>query len=905
MDSYSYLSNGDTGWFDNMYKDYKANPESVDESWRKFFEGFEFSIARFGEQSGGAEIPKEFKVINLINDYRSRGHLFTRTNPVRERRKYAPLITLEHHGLTEADLDVEFEAGNEVGIGKATLRAIIANLESVYCDSIGLEYNYIRDPEKVDWLRKRIHENANQPNFSAEEKKHIYKKLNQAVSFEGFLHTRFPGQKRFSLEGGEAIIPAMDVLVEHAADLGVRDFVVGMAHRGRLNVLANIFNKPLREVFSEFVAKDYEEDYFDGDVKYHLGYDRHLSTDKNHDVRLTLCPNPSHLEAVDPVVAGLARARMEHDHNEDNSKICPIMIHGDAAISGQGVVYEVVQMAQLKGYQTGGSVHIVINNQVGFTTNYKDGRSSTYCTDVGKVTLSPVFHVNGDDVEAVVHAMKIAIEFRQRYKQDVFIDLLCYRKHGHNEGDEPKFTQPLLYKAISKHANPKQLYIAQLEAAGFDMASLTPYEEEFKSKLEKEFEESKKIKNAYIENFLKKEWGDIGVASETDFESSPNTGVSKKTLLDIAKGLTDIPEGKKFFRKLQKILNDRSNMIENNKLDWGMAELMSYGSLLKEGHDIRFSGQDVERGTFSHRHAVAVLEDDGSKYCHLNNLGGKQGTFRIYNSLLSEYGVLGYDFGYSLGTPNGLTIWEAQFGDFFNGAQIMIDQFITAAEDKWKTQSGLVMLLPHGYEGMGAEHSSARMERFLDLCAENNIQIVNCTTPANFFHVLRRQLNRNFRKPLMVFTPKSLLRHPLCTSTIEDLEKGSFQEVLDVNNADAGKIKDVVFCQGKLYYELVQRREELGADDLALVRLEQIYPFPKKQVDAVLKKYSKADRVRWAQEEPENMGAFPFLLRAWKRDLEGISRLESSSPASGSPKRAEIRQNCIINAVFDRYSDKK
>lgn len=900
MDSYSYLSNGDTSWFDNLYKEYKSNPDGVEESWKKFFEGFEFSLERYGEDSGG-EMPKEFKVINLINDYRSRGHLFTKTNPVRERRKYQPEITLEQHDLTPADLDQEFEAGKEVGLGRAKLRDIIDNLDKVYCQSIGVEYTYMRNPEKKNWLRQRMHVNANQPSYSDDDKKHIFKKLNQAVSFEGFLHTRFPGQKRFSLEGGESLIPALDALIEKGAKLGIADFVFGMAHRGRLNVLANIFNKPYLNIFSEFIAKDYEEDLFDGDVKYHLGYDRELLTDSNKNVRLTLCPNPSHLEAVDPVVAGLARARMERDYNNDNSKICPIMIHGDAAIAGQGVVYEVIQMAQLNGYQTGGTVHIVINNQVGFTTNYKDGRSSTYCTDVGKVTLSPVFHVNGDDVEAVVHAVEMAIEFRQRYKQDVFIDLLCYRKYGHNEGDEPKFTQPLLYKSISKHKNPKDLYKGILESAGFDMSFVEPMENEFKARLEKDFDESKKIKTAFIENFLKKEWKHITTADDSDFDSSPATGIETKEVLSIGAGLTNLPEGKKFFRKLEKILNDRANMLKSDKLDWGMAELLAYGSLLKEGHNIRFSGQDVERGTFSHRHAVAVLEDDGDKYCHLNNLSDKQGKLSIYNSLLSEYGVLGFDYGYSLGCPDDLTIWEAQFGDFFNGAQIMIDQFITAAEDKWKTHSGLVMLLPHGYEGMGAEHSSARMERFLDLSAENNIQVVNCTTPANFFHVLRRQLKRSFRKPLVVFTPKSLLRHPLCTSSVDELATGCFQEVID-DTVDPKQVKDVVFCQGKLYYEMLQHREALKAKDVALVRLEQIYPLPEKQLAAVLKKYSGATRLRWAQEEPENMGAWSFLLRKWNAKLELIARDESSSPASGSPKRAEKRQQRIITTVFDNYT---
>ena len=762
---------------------------------------------------------------------------------------------------------------------------------------------YMRKPEKIKWLRTKLHENANQPTFSLDEKKHVLKKLTQAVGFENFLHTRFPGQKRFSLEGGESLIPALDMVMEHGATLGINEFVIGMAHRGRLNVLANIFNKPYREIFSEFDPKDYEDEFFDGDVKYHLGYDRKLTTDKGHDINLTLAPNPSHLEAVDPVVEGITRAKIDNHHGGDNSKVAPILIHGDAAIAAQGVVYEVIQMAQLDGYKTGGTIHIVINNQVGFTTNYKDGRSSTYCTDVGKVTLSPVFHVNGDDPEALVHTIKMAMEFRQEFKQDVFIDLLCYRKYGHNEGDEPKFTQPLLYKAISKHANPKELYVQQLLSKNeITEDNVKELEETFKAQLTEEFEKAKEIKMALVRPFMQDLWTGTRLSTDSDFDKSPDTGVDNKSLNTIANKLTAVPADKKFFRKLQKILKDRSDMIANDKLDWGMVELLAYGSLLTEGHNVRLSGQDVQRGTFSHRHSVVTLEDTSESYCHLNNLTDKQGEFRVYNSLLSEYGVLGFDYGYSLAEPNDLVIWEAQFGDFFNGAQIMIDQFISSAEDKWKIMSGLVMLLPHGYEGMGAEHSSARLERFLTLCAENNMQVVNCTTPANFFHVLRRQLKREFRKPLVVFTPKSLLRHPRCMSSIADLTKGSFQEVIDDSTAKADVVNQVVFCQGKLYYELLAKKEELNANEIAIVRIEQLYPLPQKQLDKIVAKYKNASKHVWVQEEPENMGAWSFLLRNWRSvQLDLVSRPASASPASGSPKRAEKRQKAIIDGVFAKY----
>lgn len=905
MDKFSYLSNLDTATVDSLYKDYLSNPESVDLSWKKFFDGFEFAQTNYPVLNGGSaaagskEIPTEFKVINLINAYRTRGHLFTRTNPVRERRKYEPSISLEAFGLSGQDLETVFEAGKEIGMGAAKLKDILNHLQRSYCESIGVEYMYIRHPEKLQWIRDRIHANDNHPNFKPEKKKHILDKLNQAVSFENFLHTRFPGQKRFSLEGGESLIPALDAAIEHGADLGIKEFVVGMAHRGRLNTLVNIFHKPYRQVFSEFVSKDYLEEGFDGDVKYHLGYDENLKTDKGHDIQLTLCPNPSHLETVDAVVEGISRAKINKAHEGNHDKVCPILIHGDAAIAGQGIVYEVVQMAQLDGYKTGGTLHIVINNQVGFTTNYLDARSSTYCTDVAKVTLSPVFHVNGDDVEALVHTMEVAMEYRQRFNSDVFIDLLCYRKYGHNEGDEPKFTQPMLYKAIAAHPNPRDIYKDKLITEGtIDEAYAKNLDDKFREMLTAEFEESKKIENAHIEPFLKYLWNDFRKSTPKDFLKSPETGVDKKTLVKIGEKLGEIPAGKKFFRKLEGIIQNRLTMLKDDKLDWSMGELLAYGSLLVEGHSVRLSGQDVERGTFSHRHAVVKVEDSEEEYVHLNNLDPKQASFAAYNSLLSEYGVMGFDYGYSLGAPNSLVLWEAQFGDFFNGAQIMLDQYICCAEDKWKTQSGLTLLLPHGYEGAGAEHSSARIERFLQACAENNWQIVNCTTPANYFHVLRRQLKREFRKPLVVFTPKSLLRHPKCISSISELAKGSFQEVIDDPTAKAAKVKRVVFCQGKVYYDLLEKKEELKREDIALVRIEQLYPTPIEQIDEIVKKYAKAELV-WAQEEPQNMGAWYFLN--WKLrhlNLNPITRDASSATAPGSSKRDGIRQNKMIDAVF-------
>ena len=899
MDKYSFLGAAHSNMIEMMYNQYIQNPDSVDKGWRSFFQGFDFAKEVYSEED---EVPetfkKEFRVINLINAYRTRGHLFTKTNPVRERRKYSPTLAIEHFDLEEADLETVFQAGSTVGIGPATLQEIITHLEQVYCQSIGVEYMYIRQPEEVEWIKNRLHQNNNTPKFNVDQKKHILHKLNQAVAFENFLHTKYVGQKRFSLEGAESLIPALDALIERGADLGVKEYVMGMAHRGRLNVLANIFNKTYKDIFTEFEGKEYEDALFDGDVKYHLGFTSELSCDNGKKVKMSLSPNPSHLEAVDPVVEGISRAKIDDKYAGNNKKLLPILIHRDAALAGQGVVYEVVQMAQLDGYKTGGTIHIAINNQIGFTTNYLDARSSTYCTDVAKVTLSPVFHVNGDDVESVVHAMQIATEYRQKFGKDVFIDLLCYRKYGHNEGDEPRFTQPLLYKAIAKHKNPREIYNQKLMSEGVVEANIAKeMEAEFKLLLQDRFDESKEVEKAFITPFMEQEWEGFHKAQSEDFDISPETGVAKDHLLAVAKKLYNIPEEKQLFKKSQRLLSDRKKMVEDNdKLDWAMGELLAYGTLLKEGHPIRISGQDVERGTFSHRHAVLKSEESEQEICPLNSVSDVA-KFTAFNSLLSEYGVLGFDYGYAMAMPNSLTIWEAQFGDFSNGAQIMLDQFISAAEDKWKMMNGLVMLLPHGYEGQGAEHSSARMERYLQLCAQYNMQMVNCTTPANFFHVLRRQLKRNFRKPLVVFTPKSLLRHPQCVSSIQDFITGRFQEIID-DTIESSSVKKLVLCSGKLYYELLQEREENNRDDVAIVRMEQLYPLPEKQINAIIEKYNP-EQLIWAQEEPENMGAWSHILRNLRHlPFEVLARSESAATASGSSKRSAKRQKTIIEQVF-------
>ena len=742
MDRFSFLGSIHAQLIDDQYEHYLKNPDGIEPSWRAFFQGYDFAKEIYSEEDlEGAGVPeeviKEFHVLNLIQGYRSRGHLFTKTNPVRMRRSYEPTLDIENFGLSKDDLDTPFNAATELGLPGATkLREIISHLEAIYCQSTGVEYNYIRDPERRTWIKNWIHKDDNQPKLSIEEKKQILHKLNQAVSFESFLNTKFVGQKRFSIEGAEALIPGLDEAVNHGARYGVKEFVLGMAHRGRLNVLTNVFGKPRKQIFSEFEGKAFDDVTIDGDVKYHLGHTTVHRTVDGNEVVMNIAPNPSHLEAVDPVVEGIARAKINNDYGMESGKVLPILIHGDAAVAAQGVVYETLQMEKLAGYSTGGTLHIVINNQVGFTTNYLDARSSTYCTDIAKVILAPVLHVNGDDPEALVHAMRLAIEYRQRFQRDIFIDLLCYRKYGHNEGDEPRFTQPLLYKAISKHPNPREIYAQRLMSDGVaTQIMVKEMQEEFKSMLELDFDEAKKIKHNVITPFMEKEWVDYPSAEPGEMLHPVDTTFDLDKLKDIAKHITTLPEGKKFLKKTVRLMGDRAAQVfERNSIDWGMGELLAYGSLLAEDYNIRISGEDVERGTFSHRHAILKVEDSGEEVNLLNEYPGKEGRFAIYNSLLSEYAVMGFDYGYAMASPDTLTIWEAQFGDFANGAQIMIDQFLTAAEDKWKVQNGLVLLLPHGYEGQGAEHSSARLERFLQMCAQENMTVANCTTPANFYH---------------------------------------------------------------------------------------------------------------------------------------------------------------------------
>ena len=906
MDRFSFLGSIHAQLIDDQYEHYLKNPDGIEPSWRAFFQGYDFAKEIYSEEDlEGAGVPeeviKEFHVLNLIQGYRSRGHLFTKTNPVRMRRSYEPTLDIENFGLSKDDLDTPFNAATELGLPGATkLREIISHLEAIYCQSTGVEYNYIRDPERRTWIKNWIHKDDNQPKLSIEEKKQILHKLNQAVSFESFLNTKFVGQKRFSIEGAEALIPGLDEAVNHGARYGVKEFVLGMAHRGRLNVLTNVFGKPRKQIFSEFEGKAFDDVTIDGDVKYHLGHTTVHKTVDGKEVVMNIAPNPSHLEAVDPVVEGIARAKINNDYGMESGKVLPILIHGDAAVAAQGVVYETLQMEKLAGYGTGGTLHIVINNQVGFTTNYLDARSSTYCTDIAKVILAPVLHVNGDDPEALVHAMRLAIEYRQRFQRDIFIDLLCYRKYGHNEGDEPRFTQPLLYKAISKHPNPREIYAQRLMSDGVaTQIMVKEMQEEFKSMLELDFDEAKKIKHNVITPFMEKEWVDYPSAEPGEMLHPVDTTFDLDKLKDIAKHITTLPEGKKFLKKTVRLMGDRAAQVfERNSIDWGMGELLAYGSLLAEDYNIRISGEDVERGTFSHRHAILKVEDSGEEVNLLNEYPGKEGRFAIYNSLLSEYAVMGFDYGYAMASPDTLTIWEAQFGDFANGAQIMIDQFLTAAEDKWKVQNGLVLLLPHGYEGQGAEHSSARLERFLQMCAQENMTVANCTTPANFYHLLRRQHKRNFRRPLVVMSPKSLLRLPKAQSSMEELAHGTFQPILSDTTVAPEKVTKVVFCSGKLYYELANEREAQVADHVAIIRIEQLYPLDDLAIKQEVAKYPNAAMHVWAQEEPANMGAWTYMLWQMHQPLTLVSPAPSAATASGSNKVALQRQRETIERVF-------
>ena len=912
MDNYTYLSNADPKAVEALYQQFKSDPLSIDEGWKKFFEGFEFAQEQFPmlpngqgakstSTSGGIGNAKEVQVRNLIHAYRTRAHLRSNTNPVRERKDRKPILDLQDFNLSDADLDTQFISGEEIGIGKATLRKIIETLKYIYEGTVGFEYMSVRDPEKLNWLREKIEKDALSFNPSHEQRERILFKLNEAVVFENFLHTKYLGQKRFSLEGGETTIPALDAIINKGAELGLEEVMIGMAHRGRLNVLANIMGKTYEQIFNEFEGGATPDlTMGDGDVKYHLGYSSQIKAANGKTVELKLAPNPSHLEAVNPVVQGFVRAKGDEEYSRDRSKILPILIHGDAAVAGQGIMYEIVQMSKLEGYNVGGTIHFVINNQVGFTTDFDDARSSIYSTDVAKIIDAPVLHVNGDDPEAVIFCVQFAVEYRQKFQRDIFVDMVCYRRHGHNESDEPKFTQPSLYNKISKHPNPREVYNKQLIEKGEVAGALAKnMDKEFRALLQDRLNLVKQKPLPYVYQPLEEEWRTLRRSKPEDFEKSPETGISTDSIKKVAKALTSVPEGFKPLKQIEKQLKQRKDMFFKDKmLNWAGGELLAYGSLLIDGKKVRLTGQDVQRGTFSHRHAV--LHDMNTNHAHnsLDHIEGIPNKFEIYNSLLSEFGVMGFEFGYAMANPNALTIWEAQFGDFANGAQVMIDQFVSCSETKWQRMNGLVLLLPHGYEGQGPEHSNARPERYLQLCAEYNMVVANITTPSNFFHAMRRQMTWEFRKPLVVMSPKSLLRHPKAVSPLDEFTSGNFQEVIGDDNVTATSVKKVILCSGKVYYDLLERKEKDKRKDIALIRIEQLQPFPANQVNKILDKYKNADYF-WLQEEPENMGYWNFVQRVYKeKDLTLISRKASASPATGYAKVHAQEQEEIINKAF-------
>ncbi|MDX2002911.1 MAG: 2-oxoglutarate dehydrogenase E1 component [Chitinophagales bacterium] len=899
MGSDSFIFNAHPSYIEAKYRDYKSDPATVDAEMQKFFEGFDLAISNFSDNGLAAGVsPKELQVWSLVKAYRSRGHLISKTNPIRPRRDRKPNLDLEFFGLSNDDLQTTFVSGKELGLENPTLANIIEHLKKIYCGPIGIEYTYINNSAAHNWIKERFEKTAHTIQHSPEKKRRILQKLTQTVVFEQFLSKKYVGQKRFSLEGGESTIPALDAIINKSAEMGVDEVVIGMAHRGRLNVLANIMQKTYGHIFSEFEGNMTPDlTMGDGDVKYHLGYSSQVET-PTKTVHLKLVPNPSHLEAVNPVVEGFARAKADILYGSDYDRILPILIHGDAAVAGQGVVYEVTQMADLKGYKTGGTIHFVINNQIGFTTDFDDARSSPYCTGVAKVIQAPVLHVNGDDVEAVVYAVELATEFRQEFNQDVFIDMVCYRRHGHNESDEPKFTQPTFYKLIENHEDPRVIYVNKLVSSGaISEAEGKQMDEDFWKQLQDRLDNIKQTPLKYEYQEPELAWKALRRSTPEDFEQSPDTAVAKKTFDQVLKSIMAYPSEFKPLVKVDKLLKKTQKDIEDGKIDWATAELAAYGTILLEGRDVRISGQDVKRGTFSHRHAIIYDENTNEEYSRLSNVGKKQGQFRIYNSLLSEFAVLGFEFGYSLASPDNLVIWEAQFGDFANGAQTIIDQFITSSESKWQRMSGLTLLLPHGYEGQGPEHSSARLERFLQLCAEYNITVANITTPANFFHALRRQLARPFRKPLVVMSPKSLLRHPKCVSAPSEFTTGRFKEVLDDERIKSPeKVERLLLCSGKVYYDLLEYQEQNKRDDVAIVRLEQLFPLPKKQLQAIFEKYPKAKKI-WVQEEPGNMGAWTYMLNNY-RDLDSVTRKASASPAIGYNKIHVQEQEQIVLKAF-------
>ncbi len=888
---------------ESFYKQWQQDPTSVDESWQQFFEGFELGVMRAPATS--ADSTAQTAVTRLIYEYRDVGHFLARVNPLADPPPSHPLLKLSAVGLDNSQLDKTFDT-RFLGLpaGRGTLRELVEALKDTYCRSIGVEYMHIQDTRIRQWLQQRMEPIRNRPQFARRKKLRILMNLHYAEMFERFLQTSYVGQKRFSLEGSETLIPLLDAVVNMAADDGVKEIVLGMAHRGRLNVLANILDKPLVRLLSEFEDTGRLDSWCgDGDVKYHLGFSNEHKSPSGNSVHITLTPNPSHLESVNPVVEGRTRAKQRQFGDKKRRQIIPVLIHGDAAFAGQGLVAETLNLSGLDGFHTGGTVHIIINNQIGFTTSPKEARSTCYCTDVAKMIEAPIFHVNGDDPEATVFVAELAFEFRQTFGRDVVVDMFCYRRHGHNEGDEPSFTQPLMYERIEQQPGAREVYTEELTMSG----SLTIEESEaLQDDFQKKLDEAK----AELERGAPPLQGMTGYEGHWEGFSpqysheAVDTTVEYEILSKVVDTVTTVPEGFNLHPKLQRQLKSRREKFHKHEpVDWALAEMLAFGSLLLEGTNVRLSGQDSQRGTFSQRHASLLDTKTGKEYMPLEHLDPDQGACCLFDSTLSEAAVLGFEFGYSLDSPRSLVMWEAQFGDFANGAQVIIDQFIVCSQSKWQRDSGIVLLLPHGYEGQGPEHSSARLERFLQMCAEDNIQVCNPTTPAQYFHLLRRQVKRNFRKPLIVMTPKSLLRHKTCVSDIAEFAEGSFAEVLDDPHADPETVQRVIICSGKVYYDILAKRND---DPVAIIRLEQFYPFREDMLTQALDRYENAEEIVWVQEESSNMGGLSFMTRRLRdmghrlRDMGYeallVSRDASASPATGSHHIHRREQDELVEA---------
>ncbi|HLS70573.1 MAG TPA: 2-oxoglutarate dehydrogenase E1 component [Chitinophagaceae bacterium] len=918
MEDFSYITSAHPSYIESLYTDFVNNPDSVDEELKKFFEGFDFAITHGKNIAvNGAEtreikldtdiitkIHNEIKVYELIRCYRKRGHLLATTNPLGFSMDIDAQLDLNSFRLTEENLKQTFFTGRYIGLENATLEEIIAKLKKIYTGNIGIEYTYINRVDAHIWVRDNF-EAFMLEELSLEETKRILEKLNYGVIFEKFLATKYIGQKRFGLEGGESMIPALDAMINTAAEGGAEEIVIGMAHRGRLNVLTNIMRKTYDQVFSEFEGNMPDDTPLGGgDVKYHLGFRSTITSTSGKEINVQLLPNPSHLEAVNSLVAGYSRGKSDILYNKNKSAVLPIIIHGDAAIAGQGVVYELLQMSKLDGYKTDGTVHFIINNQIGFTTDSKDARSSIHCTSIASLVDAPVLHVNGDDPEAVVKAAIFAIKYRQKFKEDIFIDMVSYRKHGHNEGDEPKFTQPKMYSIIEKHEDPRTIYTKQLIESGKpEIQELAKeLEQKFWDELQARLDEVKQKDFPYKMQVPDKHWNNLKVSQKEDFESSPVTGISEEDTKEIFYKLFETPEDLKVNRRIKRLLDGKvKHFDDKQEIDWATGELLAYASIVKEGKNVRVSGEDVKRGTFSHRHAVLVDENTNKEYNRISAYNTEKNSFEIYNSLLSEYAVLGFEYGYSLVDPNNLVIWEAQFGDFVNVAQVIIDQYISSAEQKWGVQNGLTLLLPHGYEGGGPDHSSAYMERFLQLAADENMFITNVTTAANFFHLLRRQLALPFRKPLINFSPKANLRQTRAYSTLNEfVGETKFTEIIDDSFIDnPQEIKRVLLCSGKVYYDLSEKQIADNRKDIAIIRLEQIYPIPEKQLLKIYEKYRNAQWV-WVQEEPRNKGAASFLKMNLnpKINLGYLTRQTSASSATGFGNMHKKEQEGLINQAF-------